>query len=100
MTHQVTSVGEALASPASPIVAKSSQGFMPLAEAAEFAGVSVRTLKRWIALGLRRHQAAPRAKVLLRASDIEAFLMTRQAPQINVNALVAELQSDLRPKTA
>lgn len=64
---------------------------MPLVEAAAWAGVSPRTIKRWIAKGLPRFQAGPREKVLIRPADIEAFLTRRQASGLNLNALVEDI---------
>ena len=49
-------------------------GFLPLRQAAAWAGVSTRTLKRWIEKGLPKYQATPRGKVLIRLAEIEAFL--------------------------
>ncbi len=66
-------------------------GFMPLNEASAWAGVSPRTMRRWIDQGLPRFQSAPRAKVLLRAADIEAFLERRQTTKPDLNALVEEV---------
>jgi predicted site-specific integrase-resolvase len=71
-------------------------GYLPLREAARWAGVSVRTLKRWITRGLPTYQAGPREKVLVRPADIDAFLTRRQVQQVNLNALVDEVLGDLR----
>ncbi len=70
-------------------------GFMPLAEAAAWAGVSPRTLKRWIALGLPRYQAGPRSKVLIRPSDVEQFLTRQQAQKRDLDKMVNEVIEDL-----
>jgi len=72
-------------------------GFLPLAEAATWAGVSSRTLKRWIASGLPKYQAGPRSKVLLRPTDIEAYLTRQVANAPNLNALVDEVVKELMP---
>ena len=71
------------------------RGFMPLAEAAAWAGVSPRTLKRWIALGLPRYQAGRRSKVLIRPSDVEQFLTRQQAAKPDLNAMVDEVMKSL-----
>jgi predicted site-specific integrase-resolvase len=70
-------------------------GYLPLREAAKWAGVSPRTLKRWIGRGLPKYQAGLRQKVLIRASDIERFLARSQVPQCDLNALVEEVLSGL-----
>jgi excisionase family DNA binding protein len=66
-------------------------GFLSLDHAAEYADVSVRTLKRWIASGLPKYQAGPGSKVLIRPTDIEAYLTRQQANTPNLNALVDEV---------
>ena len=53
-------------------------GLMSLKEAAQWASVSVKTLKRWIERGLPKYQAGPNGKVLLRSKDIEAYLTRHQ----------------------
>ncbi len=69
----------------------STSGFMPLVDAAAWAGVSPRTMHRWIDQGLPRYQAGPRAKVLLRAADIEAFLERQQAAKPDLIAMLEEV---------
>jgi len=66
-------------------------GYMPLVEAAAWAGVSPRTLKRWIKRGLPVYQAGPREKVLLRPSDIDQFLTRKQVSTHDLSALVDEV---------
>jgi predicted site-specific integrase-resolvase len=63
-------------------------GYLPLKEAAGWAGVSARTVKRWIADGLPCYQAGHRTKVLIRPMDIDQFLTRRQVPKIDIDALV------------
>jgi len=67
-------------------------GFMLLAEAAVWARVSTRTMRRWIDQGLPRYQAGPGGKVLIRPCDIEAFL-ERTKPDLN--AMVEEVLAGL-----
>ena len=43
-------------------------GYLPLRDAAAWAGVSPKTMRRWFAKGLPRHQAGPREKVLVRVT--------------------------------
>ena len=71
-------------------------GYLGITEAAEWAGVSQRTLKRWIARGLPCYQAVPRGKVLLKPADIEQFLTKRQVPRPDLDALVGEVLEELR----
>ncbi len=76
-------------------------GFLPLEQAAAWAGVSVRTLKRWIERGLPRYQAGPRSKVLIRPADIEAYLTRQQANPPTIDVLVDEVVKELvSPSTA
>ena len=70
-------------------------GYMPLVDAAAWVGVSPRTLKRWIALGLPRFQAGPRSKVLIRPSDVEQFLARQQAQKPDLDKMVNEVIEDL-----
>ena len=76
-------------------------GFLSLAHAAEYADVSVKTVKRWIATGLPKYQMGPRRKVLIRPMDIEAYLTRQQANPPNIDALVDEVVKELvSPSTA
>ncbi len=70
-------------------------GFMPIVDAAAWAGVSRRTMKRWIDRGLPRYQSGPRTKVLLRAADIETFLVRQQTTKPDLNAMVNAVMKDL-----
>ena len=70
-------------------------GYMPLEEAAAWAGVSPRTLKRWIRRGLPTYQAGPREKVLVRPSDIDQFLTRKQVPTPDLGAMVEEVLAGL-----
>jgi excisionase family DNA binding protein len=73
---------------------------MPIKEAARWAGVSERTMKRWIARGLTTYQAGPREKVLIRPADIDAFLTRRQVPVPDLDAMVEEVMSSVRSEAA
>ncbi len=66
-------------------------GFMPVVEASAWAGVSPRTMRRWIDQGLPSYQSGPRTKLLLRGADIEAFLERQQTTKPDLNALVEEV---------
>ena len=70
-------------------------GFMPLNEASAWAGVSPRTLRRWIDQGLPRYQVGSRGKVLIRPCDIEAFLTRQQAAKPDLNVMVEEVLKGL-----
>lgn len=71
-------------------------GYMSLREAAQWAGVSARTLRRWIAQGLPKYQVTRRAKVLVRAEDIESFLTKSTAPSVDLNRLVEEVLETIK----
>jgi len=70
-------------------------GFLSLDHAAQWADVSVKTIKRWIERGLPKHQAGPRAKVLIRPGDIEVYLTRQQVNAPNLNALVDDVIKEL-----
>ena len=70
-------------------------GYFPLRKAAAWAGVSVRTMKRWITKGLPTYQAGPREKVLIRPTDIDAFLTRQQRQVPNLDAMVNEVLKSL-----
>ena len=70
-------------------------GFLSLEHAADYADVSVKTIKRWIESGLPKYQAGPRSKVLIRPTDIEVYLTRQQATPPNIDALVDEVVKEL-----
>ncbi len=72
-----------------------STGFLPLADAARWAGVSARTLARWIARGLPKYQAQRGGKVLLRPEDIERFLHRQATPLPDLDQLVDDVLEGL-----
>ncbi len=65
-------------------------GYLPLREAALWSGMSVKTLKRWIAKGLPRYQCGPREKVLIKLEDIDRFLTKKVEPQVDLDRVVDE----------
>lgn len=71
-------------------------GYLSLDKAASWAGVSVRTIKRWISKGLPTYQAGPREKVLIRPADIDAFLIRQQVHQPDLDAMVADVLASLQ----
>ncbi len=70
-------------------------GFLSLEHAAQYADVSVKTLKRWIERGLPKYQAGLGRKVLIRPGDIEEFLTMGKVVQTELNGLVDEVMKDL-----
>lgn len=80
-------------------MARLQPGYLPLKEAAEWTGISVRTLKRWIGRGLAKHQAGPREKVLIRLADVETFLTKKQQPTVDLEAMIAEVLASLNRDT-
>ena len=70
-------------------------GYLSLREAAKWASVSERTLRRWIGQGLPKYQAGRRAKVLVRPEDITEFLTKSQVPVVDLNRLVDEVLETL-----
>ncbi len=71
-------------------------GYMPLEEAAAWAGVSPYTLRRWIRGGLAKYQAVVGGKVLVKACDIDKLLTRQQVATPDLDALVEEVQAGLR----
>lgn len=65
-------------------------GYLSLKGATQWASVSLKTLKRWIAAGLPVYQGSAGGKVLVKPQDIDQFLQRRQVSQVDVNALVDE----------
>lgn len=52
-----------------------SPAYVTTAGAAHYCAVSVRTVRRWLRIGLEFHQAFPRGKLLIRTSDLDLFLV-------------------------
>jgi hypothetical protein len=74
-------------------------GYLPLPQAASWAGVSARTMKRWIQKGLPTYQAGPREKVLIRPADIDGFLTRRQA-RPDLDAMVEDVLKTVKADPA
>ncbi len=68
---------------------------MSLETAAKWSDVSRKTVQRWIGKGLPVYQEGPRTKVLIRPSDIEAFLTRRQLAQPELDQMVDQVLADL-----
>jgi hypothetical protein len=75
--------------------ASSPVGYFSIEGAAGYASVSTKTIKRWIQAGLPVYQGTTRGKVLIRPTDIDGYLMRRQAPQVDLNTLVDDVLSGL-----
>lgn len=74
-------------------------GYLPLREAAAWAGVSDKTVRRWIRRGLCFRQVVNGGKILIHPTDIDRFLVPKQVPQVDLNRLVNEVMRDLgRPR--
>ncbi len=71
-------------------------GFLPLNAAAPWVGVSVRTLRRWIAAGLPTYQGTPGGKILIKPTELEHFLARQQAPRPALDRMVAEVMQGLQ----
>ena len=66
-------------------------GYLPVKQAAVWAGVSPKTLKRWISGGLPHYRGSPRGKVLVRPADIDQFLTRETVPQVDLNRVVDDV---------
>ncbi|SLM49229.1 protein of unknown function [Nitrospira japonica] len=71
-------------------------GYVTIHGAAQYASVSAKTVTRWIRSGLPVHQGTTRGKVLIRPGDIDAYLTRRQAPVVNLHALVDDVLQGLK----
>ncbi len=70
--------------------------FLSLEHAAQYADVSKKTIARWIQQGLPKYQAGPRSKVLIRATDIEHFLLRKEAIPQNLNGMVDDVFREIQ----
>lgn len=71
-------------------------GYLTIHRAAQYASVSPKTVSRWVASGLPVYQGTTRGKVLIRPADIDAYLTRRQAPVVNLGALVEDVLQGLK----
>ena len=71
-------------------------GYIGLTEAAQWASVSSRTLKRWMDQGLPFYQLGPRTKLLLRRGDIDVFLQRREKKIETFDSRLAEKLQELK----
>src|SRR5688572_1564181 len=70
-------------------------GYLTLDAAAQYASVSPRTVKRWIARGLAVYQGTPRGKILVRPGDIDQYLEKRTAPRLDLDVMAHEVMRGL-----
>ena len=70
-------------------------GYMNVKNAAAWASVSVKTLRRWCAEGLPSYEAGPGQKILVRPVDIELFLKRRPVQTADLDSIVNEVLHDL-----
>lgn len=70
-------------------------GYMPLREAAQWAGVSLKTIRNWIKNGLPQYRGTARGKVLVRPADIDIFLVKENASQIHLDQIVDDVMCGL-----
>jgi hypothetical protein len=74
-------------------------GLLSVAHAAAWAGVSIRTVRRWLCAGLRYSQPIPGGRVLIRQNDLENFLRSQQHTGALFDRCVQEVLQDLQQKT-
>jgi excisionase family DNA binding protein len=75
-------------------------GYVTIQGAAEYASVSPRTVKRWIARGLPVYQGSPRGKVLIRPGDVDVYLEKKAVPRLDLDAAASAVMRDLAAKQA
>jgi excisionase family DNA binding protein len=73
-----------------------SSGFLLLSEAAQYARVSPRTVRRWIAQGLPFHQVKAGSRVLIKSTDLERFLTRYETSQPKLDCLIDEIARSLQ----
>lgn len=75
-------------------------GYLSLSQAASWAGVSEKTIKRWIRKGLPIYQAGAKEKILIRPTDIDTFLTRKQRVPIDLNIMVEDVLKSLTRSAA
>lgn len=70
-------------------------GYLCLKDAAWWTGISIRTMKRWLAAGLPKYQAGPRRKVLIRLRDIEEYLKQYRVAKPDLDQAIEETLLEL-----
>lgn len=69
-------------------------GWAKVKQAARYAGISERTFRPWLKQGLK-HSRLPSGTILIRFSDIDAFLEGFAAEQSRVDEIVADICGEL-----
>ena len=76
------------------------QGYVSIRDAADYASVSTRTVKRWVHAGLPVYQGCHRGKVLIKPSDIDTYLQRKTAPKVDLDTMVDEVLQGISPTAA
>ncbi len=76
-------------------------GYLSITGAAHYAGVSTRTIKRWITRGLPAYQGSLRGKVLIKPGDIDLYLEKKPIPvaKHDVDAMIEGVLKGFRKGT-
>lgn len=70
------------------------QGWAKIRAASAYAGVSSRTLRKWLKRGLK-HARLPTGTILIRYSAIDEFLANYEAQDNEVDRLVETIEKEL-----
>jgi predicted site-specific integrase-resolvase len=70
------------------------KGWGKIKSASEYAGVSPRTLHKWLKRGLK-HSRLPSGTILIRYSAVDEFLATYEAQNNEVDRLVETIEKEL-----
>ena len=68
-------------------------GWAKITQAAQYAGVSVRTLRKWLRMGLR-HSRVPGGTVLISYKAIDEFLQKHEVQDNEIDKIVDEVMRD------
>ena len=69
-------------------------GWAKIKEAASFSGVSERTLRSWLKMGLK-YSKAPTGAILIQYSSINEFLHEHEVHKKVIDMIVAEVEKEL-----
>ncbi len=70
------------------------KGWAKIKYASEYAGVSPRTLRKWLKRGLK-HSRLPSGTILIKYDAIDEFLATYEAQNNEVDRLVETIEKEL-----
>ena len=73
-------------------------GYMSVQSIARWADVLPRTVQRWLKQGLPFYQVRPRSRVLIRPSDVAAFLRRHEESPSDLSQLVEDVFSEMVAK--